>query len=204
MIVGLMAFVAGAGYAVLFWLAACRIACKRDLALGRWPYEIVALSGAAAVAVAGFFPPEVALLFGATLIGTLLCATVDARTGYIFDVLSVGVATVAGVLALGTGHFIDGIRAAAIVGGAMLALYLGTQRRGIGFGDVKLTAALALGYGLQLSVLALGSAFVIGGGWGAVLIGLGRAKRSDALRFGPFIAAGAFVGLSADALGYRW
>ena len=98
----------------------------------------------------------------------------------------------------------DDLVAAAAVGAALIALYLLSGRRGIGLGDVKLSSAIALGYGLGPACAAIGSAFILGGVYAAALLLSGRAKRTDAVRFGPFIAGGAAVGLGANFLGWPW
>ena len=198
------AFLLGALYAALLWLTARTVAASRGLELGAWPRVTILLCGVAAAAVSALLPHERALFVSTSLIGTIVCAVVDARTGLIFDVLSLGMIAVAVSIAAATRSIGDGAVAAVIVGGALLALYLATGRRGIGLGDVKLSSALALGYGVQLSVVAIGMAFVLGAGYAGILLGCGRAKRSDALRFGPFIAGGAVVGLTINVLGYRW
>jgi Flp pilus assembly protein protease CpaA len=195
-------FAAGVAYAGCLWLIAGRIARRRALPLGALPVWIGLICGCAAAGAGSFVAPGTAPSAGAALIGAIVCGLADARTGYIFDALSLTTAAVAAVFAILEGRLIEGISAAALVGGALLALYLLTGRRGIGLGDVKLGSALALGYGLPAAVIALGSAFVLGGLYAGVLLGLGRAKRSDPLRFGPFIAGGAAVGLTTSALGW--
>ncbi len=200
----ILVFAAGAGYAAGLWRIAAHIARRRTIALGTLPYWLPAVCGAGSVAVERYCSPDVAVLAAASLVGAIVCAVVDARTGFIFDALSLSMIVVASLLGVATGHFLDGALAAIIVGGTLTALYVASGRRGIGLGDVKLGTALALGYGLPASVLAIGSAFIIGAAYAGVLIGLGRARRSDAVRFGPFIAGGAAVGLTATVCGFQW
>jgi leader peptidase (prepilin peptidase)/N-methyltransferase len=78
----------------------------------------------------------------------------------------------------------------------LLAVFTG----GMGFGDVKLAAVVGLylawlGWG-QLAVGAL-AAFVLGGVFGIVLILARKAKRKTAIPFGPWILAGAWIGVFA-------
>jgi leader peptidase (prepilin peptidase)/N-methyltransferase len=197
-------FAAGAGYAGCLWVIATGIARRRTLVLGRVPYLAIVLCGGAAVAIGRYCPPDVATIAGATLIGAIVCAVVDARTGLIFDALSLSMIVAGCLIGLADGHFVDGAIAAGAIGAMLAALYLVTGRRGIGLGDVKLGSAVALGFGLPTSVIAIGSAFVIGAVYSVMMIGLGRAKRTDAISFGPFIAAGAAVGLTATTMGFRW
>jgi leader peptidase (prepilin peptidase)/N-methyltransferase len=197
-------FAAGCAYAAALWLIAARVARRRALALGQFPHWVILLCGCAALGVHAIVRPEAALVAAASLVGAIVCALVDARTGFIFDALSctmIVVGCVAGALA---GRLADGVLAAAVVAGALTGLYLVTGRRGIGLGDVKLGGAIALGYGLGIALVAIGSAFVLGALYAVVMIASGRAKRSDAVRFGPFLAGGAAIGLTAGALSGSW
>lgn len=77
-------------------------------------------------------------------------------------------------------------------------LWIGTQGRGMGFGDVKLAPALglllgAVGWGASLTGLLTG--FLIGAAVGAVLVLRGRAERRAPIPYGPFMLAGAATGL---------
>ena len=60
----------------------------------------------------------------------------------------------------------------------------------MGFGDVKLAAALGLFIGWPDIMLALGLAFVIGGLLSTTLIVIKLRTMKDYLPFGPFIALG--------------
>jgi len=74
--------------------------------------------------------------------------------------------------------------------------------RGMGLGDVKLAAVLGLALGwLGWGPLAVGAfaAFLLGGGFSIGLLALGRANRKTALPFGPWMLAGAGVGIAAGA-----
>ena len=197
-------FAAGAAYAGCLWSIALHVARSRGLSLGSLPVWAALLAGTAAAGAAACFPPANAFPAGATLVGALVCGLVDARTGFIFDALSLTMVTLTCGAALLHFGAADGALAAAIVGGGLSGLYLLTGRRGIGLGDVKLGSAIALGYGVQAAVITIGSAFILGALYAVVMIGTGRAKRTDALRFGPFIAGGAAVGLTANALVPLW
>jgi leader peptidase (prepilin peptidase)/N-methyltransferase len=76
---------------------------------------------------------------------------------------------------------------------------------GMGLGDVKLAGVLGLFTGwLSWASLAVGalSAFVLGGLFGAVLLIARRANRKTGIPFGPWMLAGAWVGIAAgDAIG---
>ena len=69
---------------------------------------------------------------------------------------------------------------------------------GMGFGDVKLAGVIGLvtGY-VGWGALAVGAfaAFVLAGGYGAVLLATGRGGRRSGIPFGPWMLAGGWVGL---------
>ncbi|GAT71638.1 type 4 prepilin-like proteins leader peptide-processing enzyme [Microbacterium sp. HM58-2] len=99
----------------------------------------------------------------------------------------------------------------ALIGGASLFLFYFLVRaispRGMGGGDVKLAglAGTVLGwFGWGELLVGAFSAFLLGGVFGVVLIALGRAKRKTAIPFGPWILAGAWVGLVAGAPLSTW
>ncbi|MBU4465057.1 MAG: A24 family peptidase [Actinobacteria bacterium] len=90
----------------------------------------------------------------------------------------------------------------AVIGGAaLLAFYTllrVVSRRGMGGGDVKLAGIVGiyLGWaGWGSLVVGAVSAFVIGGLAGAMLIVTRRATRRTAIPFGPFLLAGAWIGI---------
>jgi leader peptidase (prepilin peptidase)/N-methyltransferase len=71
---------------------------------------------------------------------------------------------------------------------------------GMGLGDVKLAAVLGLNLGqLGLSQLVVGitGGFVLGGVFGIALLAVRRAGRGTAIPFGPWMLAGAWVGVLA-------
>ncbi len=87
--------------------------------------------------------------------------------------------------------------AAAVVGALFLVLFL-ISPRGMGFGDVKFapTLGIALGW-LSWPVVAVGvvSAFLLGGMAGVVAMVVLRLGRKALLPFGPWLAAGALLGV---------
>ncbi len=139
----------------------------------------------------------------AALAGTLVAAVVDARTGLIPDTLTrtTALAALACTIPPGGAPFACG--GAYAVGGALLALHLLTGGRGLGLGDVKLGTAIGIGFGPIAGLLALGTAFVLGGAYAGWLLLARRARRGDAVRFGPFLAAGTLLAalLPATVLG---
>ena len=93
-------------------------------------------------------------------------------------------------------------------GGVFAALYFGAililKKEGMGFGDVKLVAALGLLLGWQKLLLAILLASVLGS---VVLVALNRIKhqeRDTEYPFGPFIVGGTLVALLAGAPILTW
>jgi leader peptidase (prepilin peptidase)/N-methyltransferase len=136
----------------------------------------------------------------AALAGTLVAAVVDARTGLIPDALTrtTALAALACAFAAGTTPLACG--GAYAVGGALLALHVLTGGRGLGLGDVKLGIAIGAGLGPAAGLVALGAAFVLGGAYASWLLLARRARRGDAVRFGPFLAAGTLAGALFEAV----
>ncbi len=73
---------------------------------------------------------------------------------------------------------------------------------GMGFGDVKLAlgAGAVLGwYGWATVMLGTFAGFLLGALYGGALVVARRAGRKTAIPFGPFLIAGAFLGVLAGA-----
>jgi leader peptidase (prepilin peptidase)/N-methyltransferase len=126
----------------------------------------------------------------AALAGAFAAAAVDARTGLIPDAITRPASLGALALAAASGAAVAACCGAFAVGGTLLALHLLTGGRGLGLGDVKLGTAIGIGLGAAAGTIALGAAFVAGGAYAAWLLATGRARRGDAIRFGPFLAVG--------------
>jgi len=79
-----------------------------------------------------------------------------------------------------------------------LLFYVLTAGRGMGFGDVKLAPTLGLltGWiGVGPAIVGVAAAFVLGGIPAGILLLLGILKRKQSVPFGPFLLAGAWVGI---------
>jgi leader peptidase (prepilin peptidase)/N-methyltransferase len=86
-------------------------------------------------------------------------------------------------------------------------IWLGTLGKGMGFGDVKLAPVLGLvlgwiGWGPSVVGIFLG--FVLGGLFGIILIVQSKAKRKTRIPYGPFLLAGAFLGLLIGEIVWDW
>jgi leader peptidase (prepilin peptidase)/N-methyltransferase len=189
----LLAAAGSAVSAVAFWGVASDAAGRRRVTIGTLPGRLPLLAGCAAAlaAIAGAHAAAVAACAGVTV-----AAWVDARTGSIFDPLTVTVMAVSIALSGIEGVALDGVSGAAAVGAALLLIHVVTGGRGRGLGDVKLGATLGMALGVSSGLIAIGLAFIFGGAYGAWLLATRRAAPHSAIRFGPFIAAGTFTALA--------
>jgi leader peptidase (prepilin peptidase)/N-methyltransferase len=124
------------------------------------------------------------------------------------DVLTLPLAatalTLLGAAALAPEHagkWLTALLGALALGAAYFVLFL-INPNGMGFGDVKL--ALGLGavlgwYGWSTVVLGTFAGFLFGGLYGLGLVIVRRAGRKTSIPFGPFLIAGAFVGVLIGA-----
>ena len=70
--------------------------------------------------------------------------------------------------------------------------------RGMGMGDVKLSAALGIylgWFGWGAWILGLLFAFLLGAGYGVTLLVIKKAKKTHPIAFGPWLIIGAFFGI---------
>ena len=180
--------------ATIFWAIAADAAGRRHLAIGTLPPALPLLVAVAAGAACliGAQPAAIAALAGIAVAGW-----VDARTGSIFDPLTIGLLIAAFALAIVQGTVSDSLIGSACVGTALLFLHAVTDGRGIGMGDVKLGFALGMALGTAAGFSAIGSAFVLGALYGTWLLARNRARAETPIRFAPFIAAGTFATILA-------
>lgn len=105
-----------------------------------------------------------------------------------------------GIDALAAGQTAASIRAllGMVILGGFYAMLRAISRAGMGGGDVKLAAVvgLVLGWhGWQALAIGAASAFVLGAMYALVLIVLRRADGSTRVAFGPWMIAGALIGV---------
>lgn len=157
----------------------------------------------------GFSLPGAFFFFGAALPVLLLLAAADAKYTIMPDqltgllaLLGVFYGIAGGVYMALTGPFtvlgcLSPLFGALAAGGApAILLVVGAllfKREIMGFGDVKLLAAIGLFCGLKGSVLVLLLTVLLSGLTFALLMAAGRLKRGDMRPLGPFIAAAAFA-----------
>jgi leader peptidase (prepilin peptidase) / N-methyltransferase len=108
---------------------------------------------------------------------------------------------VALTVAAGATGDLESLARAAAGAGMLFAFYLVLALiapRGMGMGDVKLAGVLGLFLGwFGWDALAVGAlaAFLLGGLYGVILILARRARRTTGIPFGPWMLAGAWVGI---------
>lgn len=169
---------------------------------------VVTALGCAALAAATGARPELAAWLLLAPVGVLL-ATIDRRVHRLPDQLTLPAAAAAALL-LGLAALLPehgGAWLSALLGGAALGafyflLFL-INPNGMGFGDVKLALSLgvALGWYGWAVVFAGGFAgFLFGAAYGLGLVLMRRAGRKTGIPFGPFMIAGALLGILFGAL----
>ncbi|MCZ4515347.1 A24 family peptidase [Streptomyces sp. ActVer] len=171
---------------------------------------LVALATAlvcAALAAATGTRPELGVWLLVAPLGVLL-AVVDFTVQRLPDVLTLSLAGAALVLLVGAaaapenaGEWLTALYGSLALGGGYFVLFL-INPNGMGFGDVKL--ALGIGavlgwYGWGALLLGTFAGFLFGGLYGLGLVVVHRAGRKTSMPFGPFLIAGAFVGLLIGA-----
>jgi leader peptidase (prepilin peptidase)/N-methyltransferase len=170
------------------------------------PAAVTALVCAVLAAATGA-RPELAVWLLLAPAGVLL-AVVDLRVRRLPDPLTLPLAGAAlvllGVAALVPGHagrWTTALLGALALGAGYFVLFL-VNPAGMAFGDVKLAlgAGAVLGwYGWPTLMLGTFAGFLLGAVYGGVLVLAGRAGRGTAIAFGPFLLAGALLGVLAGA-----
>ncbi|WP_314223698.1 prepilin peptidase [Streptomyces zaehneri] len=134
----------------------------------------------------------------------VLLATVDFAVHRLPDVVTLPL-SVSALVGLGGAALLPGaggswrtaLLGSLTLGACYLVLFL-INPRGFGFGDVKLAPALGavLGwYGWGILLIGTFVGYLFGALFGVGLILARRAGRKSAIPFGPFLLAGAFVGI---------
>jgi len=165
----------------------------------RYPLTELALAvlWTATVAVLWNDPVEIAL--GLVFVFTLLAVTLTDLERRVIPNKILLVAAIAGVLiaVIGDPSSLPERLLAAIAAGGVLFLVVFAYPRGMGLGDVKLTALMGLYLGRNVAPAVL-VALLLGSIVGLAMIARhGAAARKQAIPFGPFLAIGGVVGLLA-------
>jgi len=107
---------------------------------------------------------------------------------------AIGIA-VAYLLVFDFTNFWNGVWGAAIGCGFFLLIFLVSQGKWMGFGDVKLAILLGLLLGISKTLVALFLAFCFGAIIGIITIALHKKDLKSEIPFGPFLIFGTFVAL---------
>ena len=164
---------------------------------------VVTALACAALALSTGTRPELAAWLLLAPVAVLL-ASIDHRVHRLPDGLTLPAAGAAALL-LGlaallpehAGSWLSAVLGGLALGGFYFLLFL-INPNGMGFGDVKLALSLGtvLGWYGWAVVFAGGFAgFLFGAVYGVALLALRRAGRKTGIPFGPFMIAGAFLGL---------
>ncbi|GAB2876874.1 A24 family peptidase [Streptomyces deserti] len=199
------------GHAVKGWLGPAR--CDRCAAPGSaygpgaWPLATATALVCAALAAATGTRPELGVWLLLAPVGVLL-TVVDFRVRRLPDPLTLPLAGAAlallGLTALvpeHAGQWTTALLGALALGAGYFVLFL-INPAGMGFGDVKLAlgAGAVLGwYGWPTVLLGTFAGFLLGALYGGALVVARKAGRKTAIPFGPFLIAGAYLGLLAGA-----
>lgn len=100
--------------------------------------------------------------------------------------------------------FYTNLFSALLVFSFFLFVYLVTNEKGMGFGDVKLSFVLGGMLGLMSSAVWLSLAFISGALVGTALVLTKKAKLGKAIPFGPFLIISAWVSLFFSAGILNW
>jgi prepilin signal peptidase PulO-like enzyme (type II secretory pathway) len=163
------------GTAATPWLALACAPCIGALAIALRPLPEAAACGVACIALT-------------------LAADADARTGYLFDAITLPTAALVLTIAFATGAGV-----ASTIGCAMLCIVFGvvvlaSRGRAMGMGDVKAMASIGAAFGPAEAMLAIAAACTSG----IIEASLrGRLRRHAEIRFGPHLAVGATFALVA-------
>lgn len=185
---------------VFSWLALRgRSRCCGERISVRYPLTELALAvlWTATVAVLWDDPTEVAL--GLVFVFTLLAITLTDLERRVIPNKILLISALAGIAiaAIGDPSSLPERAIAAAAGGGVLFLVALAYPKGMGLGDVKLTALMGLYLGRNVAPAVL-VALLAGSAVGLAMIARhGAAARKRAIPFGPFLALGGVVGLLA-------
>ncbi|HXW77382.1 MAG TPA: prepilin peptidase [Candidatus Eremiobacteraceae bacterium] len=118
------------------------------------------------------------------------------------DSFSLPCAIFAFAFSLAQHRALAGLESGVIAGGAFALVHLATRGRGMGFGDVKLAAAIGLGLPVASGIALIVVSFAVGAIVALPVVAAGSRGRRDALPFGPFLVTAAYLLVFAPALAF--
>jgi leader peptidase (prepilin peptidase)/N-methyltransferase len=172
--------------------------CREDIS---WRYPVVELGSAAMmVVILHIFGLGLAALFWAIFAWTTWgLVWTDIETQTLPDRLTIGLAVVGLIKALWLGVLLQSVLAA--TAGALILLmiqaigYLIYRKPVLGWGDIKLEAAIGAYWGLIHTLTGLYVGFILGGVWALILVITKRKSRMSYMPFGPALLAGIWMAL---------
>jgi prepilin signal peptidase PulO-like enzyme (type II secretory pathway) len=132
------------------------------------------------------------LACGIACIALAVAAFGDARTGYLFDAVTLPAAAATALAAALCGQAASAAAGVLVIVGGFGAVFAGSRGRLIGLGDVKAMYALGAAFGPGEAFFAIFAACVSGIAAAALA---GRLRAGAELRFGPHLAAGSVCAL---------
>lgn len=174
-----------------------RSRCCGERISARYPLTELTLGALWVAAVAVLWDDPAEVLLGLIFVTTLLAVTLTDLERRIIPNKILLVAAVAGiaVAAIGDPSSLPERAIAAAAAGGVLFLVALAYPRGMGLGDVKLTALMGFFLGRNVApalLVALLAGSVVGL---AMVARQGAAARKQAIPFGPFLALGGVIGL---------
>ena len=166
------------------------------------PWRAAAMALTLAALAIFLRPPPEAMLCGVTCIALVAAAGADARTGFLFDAITLPTALLVGTLAIVNGAAGSAAWGVALCVGSFGGLVLISRGRLMGLGDVKALYAVGAAFGPLESLVAIFAACVSGIVTAALA---GRLRRGSEVAFGPHLAAGAaFALVLGDPILHGW
>ena len=165
----------------------------------RYPLTELALAALWTATVAVLWDDPVEVVLGLVFVFTLLAVTLTDLERRVIPNKILLAAAIAGVAiaAVGDPSSLPERVLAAVAAGGVLFLVVLAYPRGMGLGDVKLTALMGFYLGRNVAPAVL-VALLLGSLVGLAMIARhGAAARKQAIPFGPFLAVGGVVGLLA-------
>lgn len=139
-------------------------------------------------------PLDQATICGAACAALVAASGPDARTGYLFDTVTMPAAIVVTMLAFAFGFTANAVAGVTLLVGTFGTLVLISRGRLMGLGDVKAMYAIGVAFGPLESVVAIFAACVSGT---IVAIASSRLRLGSEVRFGPHLALGGAFSLVA-------
>lgn len=158
------------------------------------PWRDVAAGIAVALVAVAVRPPAEAALCGAACVALVVAGGADARTGFLFDAMTLPCALLVAGLALAVGSGAAAAAGVALLVGTFGAIVVLSRGAAMGLGDVKALYAVGAAFGPTESLLVI--FFSCASGIADAVVRGAFARRTE-IRFGPHLAIGSTIALVA-------